>query len=52
MVAENDKHFEQLTSSHKCVFIWPLDKTDLNQESIGFVATEEFHLEIIRLIIF
>lgn len=49
--AENDKPFKELTS-HKCIFIWPVDKTDLNQESTGFITRKEFHLEIIRLMMF
>lgn len=38
--------------SHKCTFIRPLDQTDLNQENTGFIAREEFHLEIMKLIMF
>lgn len=46
---ENEKHFKELTS-HKCIFIWTLDKIDLNQESSGFIAREECHLEIVTLV--
>lgn len=38
--------------SQKCIFFWPLDKTDLDQESIGFTTTEELHLVIMKLITF
>lgn len=48
---ENEKHFKELKSSHKCIFIWTLDKIDLNQESASFIAREESHLEVVRLIL-
>lgn len=38
--------------SQKCIFFWPLDKMDLDQESIGFTTTEELHLVIMKLITF